>query len=99
MSQSRIEVEHVRLMVDKSFEGFTAAFEQQLGRFEPGVYQALEEGGDPVALRARLEIRMCPGPIAPATPFSVRSRGRTPRCLACGGCGRNLLRLRSLMGA
>jgi len=55
MSQSRIEVEHVRLTADKSFEDFTATFEQQLGRFEPDVYKELEEGGDPAAVKARLE--------------------------------------------
>ncbi len=54
MSQSRIEVEHVRLTADKPFEAFTATFEQQLGRFEPDVYKHLEEGGDPAAVKTRL---------------------------------------------
>jgi uncharacterized protein (DUF302 family) len=60
MSQSRIEVEHVRLTADKSFEDFTATFEQQLGRFEPDVYKELEEGGDPAAVKARLESMVGP---------------------------------------
>jgi uncharacterized protein (DUF302 family) len=55
VSQSRISIEHVRMTVDEPFEKFTAAFEQQLGRFEPDVYKALEEGGDPAAVKARLE--------------------------------------------
>jgi uncharacterized protein (DUF302 family) len=54
MSQSRISIEHVRLTADKPFEEFTAAFEQQLGHFEPDVYKALEEGGDPAAVTSRL---------------------------------------------
>jgi uncharacterized protein (DUF302 family) len=60
MSQSRIEVEHVRLTADKSFEDFTATFEQQLGRFEPDVYKDLEEGGDPAAVKAGLESMVGP---------------------------------------
>jgi uncharacterized protein (DUF302 family) len=55
MSQSRISIEHVRLTVDKPFDEFTAAFEGQLGRFVPGVYEELERGGDPQAVKARLE--------------------------------------------
>jgi uncharacterized protein (DUF302 family) len=55
MSQSRISIEHVRLTVDKPFDEFTAAFEGQLGRFVPSVYEELERGGDPQAVKARLE--------------------------------------------
>ena len=54
MSQSRISIEHVRLTVDKPFDEFTAAFEGQLGRFEPSAYEEIERG-DPEAVRARLE--------------------------------------------
>ena len=60
MSQSRIEVEHVRLTADKSFEDFTATFEQQLGHFEPDVYKDLKEGGDPAAVKAGLESMVGP---------------------------------------
>ena len=55
MNDSRFVVDHVRLATDKHFEEVTAAFERQLGRFEPGVYQALAEGGDAEAARARIE--------------------------------------------
>jgi uncharacterized protein (DUF302 family) len=55
MSRSRIEVGHVRLTADKPFEQFTAAFEQQLGRFEPDVYKEFEAGGDPAVVKSRLE--------------------------------------------
>ena len=60
VSHSRIEVEHVRLTADKSFEDFTATFAQQLGRFEPDVYKDLEEGRDPAAFKARLESMVGP---------------------------------------
>lgn len=60
MSQSRVEVEHVRLTADKPFEKFTASFDLQLGRFEPDVYKELEEGGDPAAVKARLESMVGP---------------------------------------
>ena len=60
MSQSCIEVQHVRLIVDKSFEAFIAAFEQQLGRYRPDVDKELEEGGDPEAIMARLQSMIGP---------------------------------------
>ena len=55
MSDSHITVDHVRRTTDKPFGDVTTAFERQLGRFEPGVYQALAEGGDAEAARARIE--------------------------------------------
>ena len=55
MSQSTISIEHVHLTVDKPFEEFSAAFEDQLGRFDPVAYKELEAGGDSQAARARLE--------------------------------------------
>jgi uncharacterized protein (DUF302 family) len=60
MSLSRIEIEHIRLTADKPFKGVTAAFEQQLGRFEPDVYHDLAEGRDPAAVKARLESMVGP---------------------------------------
>lgn len=60
MSQSRITVEHVQLTLDKPFEPFTVAFEQQIGRFDPAAYQELEGGGDPQATKARLESMVGP---------------------------------------
>lgn len=54
MSQSSVRVEHVRLTAEKPYEEVTAAFLGRLGRFEAGVYDALETGGDPDAVKARL---------------------------------------------
>jgi uncharacterized protein (DUF302 family) len=55
MSQSRIQIDHVHLRVDTPFEAFTAALEEGLGQFDPDVYKELEEGGDPAAVKARIE--------------------------------------------
>ena len=55
MSDNHITVDHVRRTTDKPFEGVTTAFERQLGRFEPGVYQALAAGGDAEGARAKIE--------------------------------------------
>src|SRR5262249_43354528 len=46
MSNSHFTVDHVRRTTDKPFGDVTTAFERQLGRFEPDVYQALAAGGD-----------------------------------------------------
>jgi uncharacterized protein (DUF302 family) len=48
-------VDHVRRTTDKPFGDVTTAFERQLGRFEPGVYQALAAGGDAEGARAKIE--------------------------------------------
>ena len=55
MNESRFTVDHVRVTTDKPFEEVTKAFERQLGQFDPAVYKALAEGGDPEATRAKLE--------------------------------------------
>ena len=55
MSDNHITVDHVRRTTDKPFEGVTTAFERQLGRFEPGVYQALAAGGDADGARAKID--------------------------------------------
>jgi uncharacterized protein (DUF302 family) len=55
MTESRFSVVHVRRTSDRPFAVVQAAFERQLGRFEPDVYQAIAEGGDPAAAQARLE--------------------------------------------
>ena len=55
MSDNHITVDHVRRTTDKQFEDVTTAFERQLGRFEPGVYQALAAGGDTEGARAKIE--------------------------------------------
>jgi uncharacterized protein (DUF302 family) len=55
MPESQFRVIHLRLTSDRPFADVQAAFEWRLGRFEPDVYQALTEGGDSEAVRARLE--------------------------------------------
>jgi uncharacterized protein (DUF302 family) len=45
---------------DRPFADVQAAFERRLGKFEPEVYQALAEGGDPQA--ARVQIAVMAGP-------------------------------------
>lgn len=55
MSDYHFTVDHVRRTTDKPFEGVTTAFERQLGRFEPGVYQSLAAGGDAEGARGKIE--------------------------------------------
>jgi uncharacterized protein (DUF302 family) len=55
MDNSRVTIDHVRLATDKPFEDVTTAFERQLGRFDPDVYQALVAIGDAEGTRARIE--------------------------------------------
>ncbi len=55
MSDNHFTVDHVRRATDRPFGDVTAAFERQLGRFEPGVYQALAAGGDAEGARAKIE--------------------------------------------
>ncbi len=55
MNTTRISVDHVRLATEKPFDEVTRAFERQLGRFEPGVYQALAAGGDAEGARTKIE--------------------------------------------
>jgi uncharacterized protein (DUF302 family) len=55
MNTTRISVDHVRRTTDKPFEEVTTAFERQLGRFEPGVYQTLAAGGNTEGARAKIE--------------------------------------------
>ena len=55
MNKSRFTIDHVRLETEKPFDDVSRAFERQLGRFEPAVYQALAAGGDAERARARIE--------------------------------------------
>ena len=55
MTDSQFRVIHVRVTSDRPFADVQAAFERRLGRFEPDIYQALAQGDDPAAVRARLE--------------------------------------------
>jgi uncharacterized protein (DUF302 family) len=55
MNGNHFTVDHVHRTTDKPFGDVTTAFERQLGRFEPGVYQTLGAGGDAEGARAEIE--------------------------------------------
>ena len=59
MSRSTLNIEHVRLIVDKQFDAFTASFDQQLGHFDQDVYKELERG-DTEKARAMLKSMVGP---------------------------------------
>jgi uncharacterized protein (DUF302 family) len=60
MNTTPISVDHVRLATDKPFDEVTAAFERQLGRFDPEVRKAATEGGDTEAAKAKIEAMVGP---------------------------------------
>jgi uncharacterized protein (DUF302 family) len=53
--QEKVLVEHLRVKTEKPFDEVAAAFEARLGTFDPAVLDQLRNGGDPEAVRARLE--------------------------------------------
>jgi uncharacterized protein (DUF302 family) len=55
MNIHRIDVEHVRFVARKPFDKVAKTFEEQLGQFDPEVYQALRAGADADKVRARLD--------------------------------------------
>jgi uncharacterized protein (DUF302 family) len=55
MNDTRYTAEHVHRTTDKPFGEVARAFERQLGRFDPGVYEALAAGGDAEEVRAKIE--------------------------------------------
>ena len=55
MSDNHFTVDHVRRTTEKPFDDVSTAFERQLGRFEPGVYQALAADGNAEGARAKIE--------------------------------------------
>src|SRR5262249_7754223 len=55
MNVSRITVEHVRVVADKPIDKVAKAYEQQLGQFDPEVYNLLVAGENPDKVRAKLE--------------------------------------------
>ena len=54
MSGNHITVDHVRRTTEKLFDDVSTAFERQLGRFDPDVYNALVASGDTEGTRARI---------------------------------------------
>jgi uncharacterized protein (DUF302 family) len=60
MNVSRITVEHVRVVADKPMDKVAKAFEQQLGQFNPEVYQLLVAGENPDKVRTKLEAMVGP---------------------------------------
>jgi uncharacterized protein (DUF302 family) len=60
MNVSRITVEHVRVVADKPIDKVIRALGQQLGQFDPEVYQLLIAGENPDKVRAKLEAMVGP---------------------------------------
>jgi uncharacterized protein (DUF302 family) len=55
MNESRVSVVHVRVTSDRAFADVRAAIEGRLGHFDPHATQSLASGGEPTAVRARIE--------------------------------------------
>jgi uncharacterized protein (DUF302 family) len=55
MNVTRITVEHVRVAADKPFDTAIKAFDEQLGQFDPEVYQSLRAGADADRVRKKIE--------------------------------------------
>jgi uncharacterized protein (DUF302 family) len=55
MNNHHFTVDHVRLTTDKPFGDVAAAFERQLGRFDPDVRRAATESGDTEAAKAKIQ--------------------------------------------
>jgi uncharacterized protein (DUF302 family) len=60
MNDTRFMVDHVQQVSDKPFDKVAAAFEQQLGRFDPEVYRSLAANGDVNEIKARIETMVGP---------------------------------------
>ena len=73
LNDTHFTVDHVRRTTDKPFEDVTTAFERQLGRFDPSVYQALAAGGDAEGARARIEAMAGPSGFM---LFGTQNHGR-----------------------
>jgi len=50
-----VMIEHVHVKTAKPFGDVAAALEARMGKFDPAVYEQLQKGADPEAIRARLE--------------------------------------------
>jgi uncharacterized protein (DUF302 family) len=74
--RARFTVEHVRVKTGKPFGEVAAAFEARLGKFDPQVYEELRNGGDPDAVRARLEAMAGPSGFM---LFASRDHGKLLR--------------------
>lgn len=55
MGQALVNVTHVQLTLSKGFAEFSAAFERQLGRFDPSVLAGLDAAGGPQTVRSQIE--------------------------------------------
>src|SRR6516225_183109 len=60
MNVSRIAVDHVQVVADEPFDKVSKAFEQQLGQFNPEIYQSLTAGEDADKVRAKIEAMVGP---------------------------------------
>jgi len=55
MNVTRITVDHVRVVADKSIDQVIKAFEHQLGQFDPEVYKSFIAGGDAEKYKAKIK--------------------------------------------
>jgi N-terminal domain of oxidoreductase len=60
MNVTRITVEHIRVVAEKSFDQVTTAFEQELGQFNEETYKSLAAAEDVEKARAKLEAMVGP---------------------------------------
>jgi uncharacterized protein (DUF302 family) len=51
----KVTIEHVQVEAEKPFADVAAALEARMGRFDQAVYEELQSGADPEAVRTRLE--------------------------------------------
>jgi uncharacterized protein (DUF302 family) len=51
----KVMIEHVRVATERPFADVAAALEARMGRFDQAVYEDLQSGAAPEAVRARLE--------------------------------------------
>jgi uncharacterized protein (DUF302 family) len=51
----KVTIEHVYVETEKPFGEVAPAFEARLGKFDPAAYEQLQSGGDPEAVRARID--------------------------------------------
>jgi uncharacterized protein (DUF302 family) len=51
----KFTIEHIHVKTEKEFAEVAAAFEAQMGKFDPTAYEQLRNGADPEAVRARIQ--------------------------------------------
>jgi uncharacterized protein (DUF302 family) len=60
MNATRVTIDHIRVVADKTFDMTTKAFEQQLGQFDPEVNKSFAAGEDVEKVRKKIEAMVGP---------------------------------------